>query len=347
MELAPHIDGMTEPSAHTLAPTRESAQGAIRQHQPLPAWLGRIAPPLGIAGGSLLSGGLALAYYVIHRISAPTPPTPFDSHTFTPFEMGVPFESIAFPTSGATLRGWWLCRPESPRVVITCGGFRGHRADMLGIGSALWRDGNNVLIFDYRGHGELAGTPVTLGYQEVQDLLAAVSYVKERIPDAAIGVIGYSMGASVAIMGTARCPDIGAVVADSPFAHQRGVVSHHIRRVLHIPHDPLLELVDLLLGRLRGYHFRDVEPVREVGLIAPRPLLLIHGDADSVTNPRDSETLYEAAGEPKELWISPGVEHGGTYFADRPYYCERVRAFFRRALAEPESDTASEAQSAR
>ena len=342
MELVSHLDGAPELPAQNL----DLPSGDMAHHHAMPALVGRLAPPLGIAGGSALSGLLALAYYVIRRISAPTPATPFDSFTFTPFELGLPVESVVFPTAGnATLRGWWLCRPESRRVVIPCGGFRGHRADMLGIGAALWRDGNNVLIFDYRGHGELAGTPVTLGYQEVQDLLAAVSYVKERVSGASIGVIGYSMGASVAIMGAARCPDIGAVVADSPFARQRGVVSHHIRRVLHVPHDPLLEVVDLLLGRMRGYHFRDVEPLREIGQIAPRPLLLIHGDADSVTDPRDSELLYAAAGEPKELWITPGVEHGGTYFADRPYYCERVLTFFRRALDEPESET--EAQSAR
>src|SRR5919201_595913 len=245
----------------------------------------------------------------------------------------MPYEEVTFPSAGGpALRGWWMHRADSKRVVITCGGYRGHRADMLGVGTALWRDGSNVLIFDYRGHGELAGTPVTLGYQEVHDLIAAVDYVKSRVPDAAIGVIGYSMGGSVAIMGAARCQDIRAVVADSPFALQREVVRFAMNRVLRLPHGPLLHLVDLLLGYLVGYHFRDVEPLREVGLIAPRPLLLIHGENDSVTDPRDSQALYAAAGEPKELWVTPGVEHCGTYFVDRAYYCARITTFFRQAL---------------
>lgn len=307
--------------------------------QPHPAdnrWLGRTARALGFAGGGFLSGLIALAYYVAHRITRPTRVTPFDSFTFTPFEVGVPFESVTFPgVDGTALPGWWLYHPDARRVVIICGGYRGHRADMLGIAAALWRDGNNALIFDYRGHGELAGTPVTLGYQEVEDLLAAVAWVKERIPDASIGVIGYSMGGSVAIMGAARSSDIDAVVADSAFALQRSAVSVAMRRVLHIPHAPLLHLVDFLLGHVGGYHFRDVEPLREVGLVAPRPLLLIHGEADSVTDPRDTRVLYEAASEPKELWMTPGVEHCGTYFHDRAYYCDRVAAFFHRALSAP------------
>ena len=301
-----------------------------------PKWVSPLVRSLGVASGGAISASLALAYYVTRRITAPTRVTPFDAYTYTPFEVGVPYEAVTFPSAdGTALRGWWMYRADSQRVVITCGGYRGHRADMLGIAAALWRDGSNVLIFDYRGHGELAGTPVTLGYQEVQDLLSAVDYVKSRLPDAAIGVIGYSMGGSVAIMGAARCQDIRAVVADSPFALQREVVRFTMNRVLRLPHGLLLHLVDILLGYVVGYHFRDVEPLREVGLIAPRPLLLIHGENDTVTDPRDSQALYAAAGEPKDLWITPGVEHCGTYFIDRPYYCARVTTFFRQALDRP------------
>jgi len=306
----------------------------VRPRRPVGKWARRAASALGLASGGFLSGALALAYYVARRVTAPTPTTPFDAFTFTPFEFDVPYDAVSFPTSdGSILRGWWLRRPASNRVVIACGGYRGRRADLLGISAALWRDGNNVLVFDYRGHGELVGTPVTLGYQEMQDLLAGVAYTKSRVPDAAIGVLGYSMGGAVAIMGAARCPDIGAVVADSPFARQREAIDLHMRRVLHVPHGFVLALVDLLLGRLRGYHFKDVEPLSEVGLLSPRPLLLIHGEADSMTDPRDSATLYAAAGEPKELWSSPGIEHCGTYFADRPAYVARVSAFFRRSLS--------------
>lgn len=309
-------------------------------------WVGRVARTVGFTGGGFVSGVFALAFYIAHRITRPTRVTPFDGMTFTPFEVGVPYELVTFPGAGDTdLRGWWMYHPDSARSIIICSGYRGRRADMLGIGAALWRDGNNVLIFDYRGHGELAGTLVTLGYREVQDMLSAVDWVKGRGDESAIGVLGYSMGGSVAIMGAARCPDIRAVVADSPFARQREVVGFTVRRMLHVPLDPLLHIVDLLLGQIGGYHFRDVEPLREVGLIAPRPLLLIHGQADSVTNPADSRVLYAAAGEPRELWVTPGVEHCGTYFADRAYYCARVSAFFRRALAVPEHS--AEARSAR
>ena len=320
----------------------------LRPSRSIPSWVGRVAGLAGFSFGALFSGSVALAYYIVRVITRPTKTTAFDSFAFTPFELGVPFEAVTFPSMGdAYLRGWWLYRHDSNRVVITCGGYRGHRADLLGIGAALWRDGNNVLIFDYRGHGELAGTLVTLGYQELQDLLSAVSFVKERVSHAAIGVMGYSMGAAVAIMGAARCPDIQVVVADSPFARQREEVSLHVRKVIRIPHGPLLHIVDFLLGHVGGYHFRDVEPLREIECIAPRPVLLIHGEADSVIDVRDSRILYQAANEPKELWITPGVEHCGTYFFDRHYYCARVASFFRRALTQSLPDIESQPASAR
>jgi pimeloyl-ACP methyl ester carboxylesterase len=50
--------------------------------------------------------------------------------------------------------------------------------------------------------------------------------------------------------------------------------------------------------------------------IAPRALFLIHGGANVLHLPEESERLYERAGEPKELWILEGLAHLG--WADDP-----------------------------
>src|SRR5437588_9305513 len=95
-------------------------------------WVSPIIRGLGVASGGFISCTLALAYYVTRRITAPTRVTPFDAYTFTPFEVGVPYEAVALPSAdGTVLRRWWRYRSDSKRVVITCGGYRGHRADML------------------------------------------------------------------------------------------------------------------------------------------------------------------------------------------------------------------------
>ncbi len=112
------------------------------------------------------------------------------------------------------------------RVVIGCTGHRGAKHELLGIGSWLWRAGNNVLLFDFRGRGESEQGPFSLAYYEMADLEAAIEYVFERIPERTVGVIGYSMGAAVALAVAARDRRIAAVVADSPFATIRGIIEH-------------------------------------------------------------------------------------------------------------------------
>lgn len=48
----------------------------------------------------------------------------------------------------------------------------------------------------------------------------------------------------------------------------------------------------------------------DVGLVSPRPLLLIHGSADGVLSDRCSRELYRRAGEPRRLRLYPGCGHG-------------------------------------
>ena len=66
-------------------------------------WVSPIVRGLGVASGGVVSASLALAYYVTRRITAPTRVTPFDAYTFTPFEVGVPYEAVAFPSAGDAL----------------------------------------------------------------------------------------------------------------------------------------------------------------------------------------------------------------------------------------------------
>jgi uncharacterized protein len=164
---------------------------------------------------------------------------------------------------------------------------------------------------------------------------------------ARIGVIGFSMGASVAILGAARRPDIQAVVADSPFATHEDIVTHAIERVTRLPGRQMARLADTFLNWRAGYRHRDVRPIDKVAAIAPRPLLIIHGSADRTIPVEHAYRVYAAAGAPKDLWIGEGADHCGTYFLDRPAYCARVAAFFERALGEEEALYGQPAQSAR
>jgi fermentation-respiration switch protein FrsA (DUF1100 family) len=311
--------------------------------------VGKVA---GIATGGAALGALGMAYYVAHALTAPQRPGAMDDYVLTPFETGADYEDVTFPSAGLAatasgermLHGWWFHRPETNRVIVACPGYRGTKSDLIGISTALWRAGNNVLLFDFHGHGAGRGAPVTLAYREVPDLFGALSYAQRRVPDARLGVIGFSMGASVAILGAARRLEVLAVVADSPFATHEDIVAYAIRRATRLPGWPIARLADAFLGRRAGYRHGDVMPEREVAAIAPRPLLIIHGTADAVIPIEHAYRVYEAAGAPKELWIGEGAEHCATYFLDRSVYCARVATFFERALSERRAGERSTAE---
>jgi fermentation-respiration switch protein FrsA (DUF1100 family) len=293
-----------------------------------------------ILGGSIgiFSVVLAVGLYIVEVLTRPNKKRNFyDEYTFTPFELGLPAEVVTFPSAEGAhpVGGWFLPNEGATTTILVCPGFRTRKSDILGISAHLWKAGHNVLIFEYYGHGTASGTPVTLGYREIHDFLGAVTYAKERAPQTRLGVIGYSMGASIAIMCSARTPEIEAVVSDSAFASHWSVVDYNVRRAYVWPSSLFVWIADQLMGWRAGYHFKEVEPLRDIKSISPRPILLIQGGKDSVVDPRDATLLYNKASEPKELWFLPEADHCGAYFADRIAYTQKVIAFFDQYLRKP------------
>lgn len=273
----------------------------------------------------------AVSLYIVETLIRPKKyRTAFETYKFSPFELELPAEEVHFPSDAGTheVSGWFIPRPGATTAIVICPGYRSDKFDVLGIAAHLWKANHHILAFEYHGHGEVVGTPITLGYSEIHDFLGAIAYIQQRAPGARIGVVGYSMGAAVSIMGTARSSAVEALVSDSAFATHASVVDYQFRRIFHVPSPPVYWMTDNLLRWRAGYHFKQVEPLRDVAKIAPRPILFIHGEKDSLVDPRDAQLLYNAAQEPKELWLLPNVDHCGVYFADRRAYVKKVVDFF-------------------
>jgi fermentation-respiration switch protein FrsA (DUF1100 family) len=276
----------------------------------------------------MVTGAIGVAALVARRINGTRRPGGMDDYVFSPWELEVPHEAVEFRADdGITLRGWWFPRPDTDRVIIGCPGHRRGKHDLLGIGSGLWRAGNNVLLFDFRGCWDSDPAPQSLAYKEIPDLRAAVRYAHGRVADARVGIVGYSMGAAVAILVAARDPSVSVVVADSSFATMREVIAQALRR-RRFPAHPLLSLTDLYNRWHYGYPFAAVRPIDAVPRISPRPILLIHGGRDNVTPVQHAYQLYAAAGEPKELWVVEDAAHCGAYFVNRSQYVKKVSEFF-------------------
>jgi fermentation-respiration switch protein FrsA (DUF1100 family) len=285
------------------------------------------------AAAVLLAAYLLISYVVYRRAFVPDKPAFLDDFTFTPFEFQADSEEVELVTAdGISFGAWHFRQPGSPQTVIVSGGHKGQRTNSLGISAALWRKGFNVILYSYRGMPGSDRAPITFGIKEVLELQAVIAFARKRIPHARIGLIGFSMGAVVSLLGAAGEPGVEALVLDSPFSDLRSLLAENVRRVAKLPDTPFVWLAGLMLRLRSGCKLSDCSPQAVLSSLEPRPLFFIHGGDDEMTSVNHSRRLYDAYRGPREIWIVQGAPHTGAYFADRPLYVERVAGFFARHL---------------
>ncbi len=285
-----------------------------------------------VAVGAVLAIYAAMSGVLYRRLFVPGPAAS-DEMSFTPWEFQADYEDVDLVTAdGITVGAWYFRQPASPQVVIVSGGHKGRRADTVGIATALWRKGFNVVVYSYRGYAGSDRAPITMGVREVYELQAALAFARSRVKNARIGLLGYSMGAVVSMLGAAGEPGVEALVLDSPYSDVRRLVDEAVARSAHLPGRPFLWLAGLWLRWRTGVRIGEASPINVMSALEPRPLFFIHGSADEITGVHHSRRLYDAYRGPREIWIVQGAPHTGAYFADRPLYVERVAGFFARHL---------------
>lgn len=181
-----------------------------------------------------------------------------------------------------------------------------------------------VVAFDFRGHGRSGGVS-TLGDKEIQDLDVAIRYARE-LGYERIVTVGFSMGASIVLRHAGLLGGVDAVVSVSGPGrwHFRG--TRAMRKVHWAVEHRLGRLVSKMFLNTRISNGRwdpvPVPPADAAAKIAPTPLLIVHGDRDEFFPVDHAEQLFEAAHQPKELWIVPGYGHAET--AAKPALLDRI-----------------------
>ena len=129
---------------------------------------------------------------------------------------------------GYTLDGWLIPSGRETRAtVVLMHGFSWHRLPWLTEFVPWIQPRFNILQFDFRGHGNSDDAPITLGTLEQRDVAAAVRFLQGR-GYGPIGLMGISMGASVAIMAAPDLP-VAAVVADAAYAVLENPIANRMR----------------------------------------------------------------------------------------------------------------------
>jgi fermentation-respiration switch protein FrsA (DUF1100 family) len=247
------------------------------------------------------------------------------------------WEQVELHTAdGLQLASWFTPPDERGAAVIFVHGLGSNRGELLDEAELLVKRGYGALLIDLRNHGSSQGELTTLGFDEVLDVEAAYRYLANRsdVDAGRIGLLGNSMGAIVVIRAAARLPSIRAVVAQSGLTSLEDNIGHSFQAVTRLPKFPFAPLV-ILIGEWRaGVAISQVRPIDDVRTYRSQAILFIHGEADQVVPPINSLQLFEAALEPKELYIVPGGGHGGLLNADPIGYEAKLADFYDQHLRE-------------
>ena len=172
--------------------------------------------------------------------------------------------------------------------------------------------GFTTLIFNFRGTGMSEGNLDILGW--TRDLQAAIDFLYnlKEVDKTHFCLLGFSGGAAVSVYAAAQNPRVSAVVAcacpaDFHSLSQKETPLDTIQRFRQIGAIRDRDFPPSIEDWQKG--FETITPINWIDKISPRPLLLVHGDADELIPLEHAQKLYRKAGEPKELEIIPGAKH--------------------------------------
>ncbi len=133
------------------------------------------------------------------------------------------YEEVSiFADSGEIeLKSWWVENDLSKPTVIFLHGVTSSKfsPDILLPMGMLNKNGFNLLAIDFRDHGESTCEDgfYTAGQNETDDVIAAISWLKDRgIKPSNIGIYGSSLGGLVALMIPAKSNDFGSIAVIDP-----------------------------------------------------------------------------------------------------------------------------------
>jgi alpha-beta hydrolase superfamily lysophospholipase len=239
--------------------------------------------------------------------------------------------SVEFQSeSGSTIHGWFIPGKKGTGAILLMHGIRANRLSMLDRARFLSQAGYSVLLFDFQAHGESSGDHITFGYLESRDARAAFNFLRENAQGERVGVIGVSMGGASALLAAPPL-QLDALVLEMVYPTINQAVGDRLTARFGKWSRALTPLLTWQLKPRLGVSAAELRPIDRVGRIQV-PKLLIAGSDDQYTTLAESRQMFDAASEPKALWVVNGAGHEDLYRLVRNEYEKRVLAFFSQYL---------------
>lgn len=299
---------------------------------------------LGLIVLMLIAGGLLIVLMTVMLVRGITrPPRHTDGYALArglptdPGEAGFKFTVWSLDRPDGTASPVWdidLERDEkaAPLTVVMVHGWGQSKIDMLARVNVfadieqVWR----IIIYDRRGHGDDSAARATLGAADDDDLVALLDRLGDH--EDRVLIIGYSMGAQVALRAVAKMRradrdqqqvTLAGVIAEGVFEDFRRSLRNRLQ-ARGYPTRPMTDLA-LLWLRLTG------RGPRSVLAVAPQvtvPVLVIHGSEDETAAPDEAKMIADQLPDARYVELDD-AGHLDAHERSRDVYEREVRAFVR------------------
>ncbi len=232
----------------------------------------------------------------------------------------VEYQSVNLITDDGIRLSAWYTPPKNGVVILLAHGYGDNRPEW--VYEMLSKKDYGVLAWDARAHGESDGKISTIGYLEVLDVKAALDFALAQPGVEHVGAWGGSMGGATLIRATAQFPQIAALFVDSSFDSLDDEFN------FLVPYPIINSLARFIAKTETGINLNQVSPLDDIGKISPRPVYIVHSMADIVAPPDSGEKLFNAAKEPRFLWLEKNAPHLAIYLDNPRRYQRRLVGFF-------------------
>ncbi len=220
-------------------------------------------------------------------------------------------------------------------------GFKQNRSEMLDEAKILQEAVYGILVTSVRAHDLNDGEAITFGVRESEDLHAWYRYLinSQGVTKGKVGLLGNSMGATMAIESAASNKGIAAVVAVSAFSSVDDTINMSVEYFTRLPTFPFASMILWWAETILNLDVGQIDATQAAAQLCHTALLIMQGGQDIDVSVESGEWrvesgqwLHDAACGDGQLWFEDVIGHAQFVIKQPDEFKRRVVSFFNRSL---------------